>query len=430
MRFISTRNSSICQSLSSAMVSGLSSDGGLFIPEYSPPIDFKLFNSNTTLNLFSQNLLHPFFSGDALEKKLEKIIEKTLIFPFPLQKINANTFMLELFHGPTCSFKDIGARFLAECLTQIPQKNKTTIMVATSGDTGSAVASAFYLKQNLNVIILYPKGQISQRQQQQITCWDNNILALAVEGTFDHCQKLVKSAFLDVWWQKHMHLNSANSINIGRLLPQMIYYAYSSMQFYHCYQTSPGYIIPTGNLGNAVACFWAKKMGFPIREIALSTNANKTIPEYLVTGEYKARKSISTLANAMDVGNPSNFERLQALFNSFNAFKSEVKAVSVSDENIKNTIRTVYTNYLKIICPHTATAFFVRQQLSKQPWIIVATADPFKFDCMIEQIIDVKIPTPPQLQRLLNQPASSIQVISSLEEINKIIRLKNWSNAT
>lgn len=429
MKFISTRKHTICETLSSAIISGLASDGGLFIPEYLPPIDIELFNPPININLFAQNLLHHFFSHDALACKLEKIIEKTLVFPFPVQEINAQTFILELFHGPTASFKDIGASFLAECLTQISQKHKTTIMVATSGDTGSAVASAFYLKSNLNVIILYPKGQISQRQQQQITCWDNNILALAVEGTFDHCQQLVKSAFSDPWWQKHTHLNSANSINIARLLPQMIYYAYSSIQFYDCYRIAPGYVIPTGNLGNAVACFWAKKMGFPIRAIVISTNANRTIPEYLVSGEYKARKSISTLANAMDVGNPSNFERLHALFDTFDAFKSEVKAMSASDEDIKNTIRALYTKYLKIICPHTATAFFARQTLSDQAWIIVATADPFKFDSMIEQIIEVKIPIPPQLQLLLDKPANSIQVISSLEEIKEIIRLKNWSNA-
>lgn len=429
MKFISTRKNSGYTTLSSAIVSGLASDGGLFVPEYLPQVDLKLFDHRINLNLFSQRLLQYFFSHDALELKLANIIEKTLVFPFPLKQINANTFMLELFHGPTASFKDLGAGFLAECLTQIHPKNKTTtIMVATSGDTGSAVASAFYLKPKLNVIILYPKGKISQKQQQQITCWDKNILALAIEGTFDDCQQLVKSAFLDAWWQKHMCLNSANSINIGRLLPQMIYYAYSSVQFYHCHQIVPGYIIPTGNLGNAVACFWAKKMGFPIREIVLSTNANRTIPEYLITGEYKARKSVSTLANAMDVGNPSNFERLHHLFSTFDAFKSEVKAISASDEDIKNTIRTMYSNYLKIICPHTATAFFARQQLSAQPWIIAATADPYKFNSLIEQIIDVKIPIPAQLQALLDRPVNSVQVISSLEEINEMIRLKDWCN--
>ena len=224
------------------------------------------------------------------------------------------------------SFKDFGAHFLAECLNTLTNCKKT-ILVATSGDTGSAVASAFYGKLNYRVIILYPDGQISAKQEHQMTCWDRNIFAFAVNGNFDQCQQLVKSAFCDPIWQSSEGLSSANSINIGRLLPQITYYASSSLKFYRKYGKKPGFIIPSGNLGNATAAFWAKAIGFPIREIVLATNANQVITDYLNSGSYQSRQSITTVANAMDVGDPSNLERLNHLFDSFK--RSERKCDSI-----------------------------------------------------------------------------------------------------
>jgi len=421
MYFISTRNKDIRKTLSQAIQRGLAEDGGLFIPEYLPKVNLQQFTPDLTYPEFAQKILHIFFLNDPLDEKLLQLCNDVFMFPIPLKKLNNNTFILELFHGPTSSFKDFGARFLAECLNVISEGQKTTIMVATSGDTGSAVASAFYQKLNINVIILYPDKQISERQQHQITCWDNNILALAVDGTFDDCQHLVKNAFQDQWWKEHLHLSSANSINIGRLLPQIIYYAYSSVQFYHRYKIFPGFIVPTGNLGNATAGYWAKIMGFPIREIVLATNANKVIPDYLHTGEYHPRHSIPTLANAMDVGNPSNFERLQYLFNTYDSFKNNVNAISVSDDDIRKIIKDIYQQYKTIICPHTATACFARQQLSEQPWIVVATADPSKFNNIIEPIIQTKVPIAPQLKDLLNKPMRVLKVGKKLEDIQNII---------
>lgn len=421
MHFISTRDDTNRKSLSIAMQCGLADDGGLFVPEYFPKIDLKDFKSDLTYTQFSQRLLHEYFLEDVLDEKLVELCRNAFNFPVPLKQLDDNTFILELYHGPTLSFKDFGTRFLAECLNLISDKYQTTVMVATSGDTGSAVASAFYLKSNINVIILYPKGLISERQQHQITCWNENIIALAVHGTFDQCQQLVKDAFQDSYWQKHKHLSSANSINIGRLLPQIIYYAYSSMQFYHQHHIAPGFIVPTGNLGNATAAYWAKTMGFPIREIVLATNANKVIPDYLNTGQYQPRTSIATLANAMDVGNPSNFERLQHLFNTFDSFKNNVKAVSATDDDIRKTIKSVYEQYQIIICPHTATAFFAKQKLSNQPWIVVATADPSKFDDIIEPIIQTKVPLASQLQELLDKPTHFIEVGNHLEDIQAIL---------
>lgn len=420
MDFISTRDPHLRKTVEQAMLAGLAEDGGLFVPAYFPQIDLTQFPANLTYPEFAEKILALFFTGE-LKKALPSLCKKAFTFPIPTSQLNENTFMLELFHGPTLSFKDIGARFLAECLNALSQQQKITIMVATSGDTGSAVASAFYEKNNTQIIILYPEGQISARQQQQITCWDKNVIALAVKGTFDDCQKLVKSAFQDPWWQKHTHLSSANSINIGRLLPQITYYAFCSMQFYHQYGTKPGFIVPTGNLGNATACYWARAMGFPIREIALSTNENKVIPDYLQSGNFQPRKSIATLANAMDVGNPSNFERMQYLYNHLDDFKNHVQAISASDEDIKKTIKHIYSQYGKIICPHTATACFARQQLSNDPWIVVATADPSKFESVIEPLIQAPIPVPSQLQELLDRPAQIVSIEPRLDEIQKVI---------
>jgi threonine synthase len=419
MYFISTRDKTIRKKLSEAIRAGLASDGGLFVPEIIPKVDLAQYSAELTYSEFAQKILREFFADDALNEKLSMLCDEAFTFPVPLTTLNDNTFMLELYHGPTLSFKDFGARFLAGCLNAMSEQKKTTIMVATSGDTGSAVASAFYLKPNINVIILYPFQQISERQEHQITCWDKNILALAVEGTFDDCQLLVKNSFKDVWWQQHAHLSSANSINIGRLLPQIIYYAYTSLQFFHRHNIPAGFIVPTGNLGNATAGYWAKQMGFPIREIVLATNANQVIQDFLSTGEFHPRASIATLANAMDVGNPSNFERLHYLFNTFSSFKNNVSAISASDAQIRQTIAEIYQKYHKIICPHTATACFAREQLSDQPWIVVATADASKFENTVEPIIQTAVPIAPQLQTMLDKPTQSIKVKNQLQAIQQ-----------
>jgi threonine synthase len=420
MKFVSTRNKTMMKSLTGAIRSGLAEDGGLFVPEYFPQFNSEDFDINQDYVKFSEKILHEFFADDQLETKLPQICKNAFSFAVPLKQLNTNHFVLELFHGPTFSFKDFGARFLAESTIAISDQKPITIMVATSGDTGSAVASAFYQKPNVRVIILYPKGQISKRQEQQITCWDENVLAIAVNGTFDHCQRLVKEAFTNPWWQNCMRLSSANSINIGRLLPQITYYAYTSVYFYQQYQMRPGFIIPTGNLGNATAAYWAKTMGFPIREIVLATNANKVIADYLYSGIYAPQMSIKTLANAMDVGNPSNFERLKDLFSTFDLFKDNATVISVSDENIRETIKKVCHEYEYIICPHTATAYFASQQLSNKHWIIVATAHPSKFDNIIEPIVEKTIAVPTQLQVLEKNAKNIFNAEASLEKIKEI----------
>lgn len=420
MNFISTRNPAIARTLSAAIQEGLAADGGLFVPESMPVIDDDCFPSELSYPMFASRLLAHFFNTDPLASKLYFLCEQAFNFPIPLKQLDSNLFVLELFHGPTSSFKDIGARFLAECLNETADCQKT-IIVATSGDTGSAVASAFHRKLNYRVVILYPYGQVSVKQEHQMTCWDENIFAFAVDGTFDQCQKLVKSAFSDPEWLLAGELSSANSINIGRLLPQMTYYAYSSMQFYRKHGVSPGFIIPSGNLGNATAAYWAKEMGFPIREIVLATNTNRVLSDYLNSSHYQPQPSITTIANAMDVGDPSNLERLNHLFNSFENFKKHITARSVTDEAIRKTIVQIYTQYQYISCPHTATAFHAYNQLDEQPWIVVATADPCKFNGIIEPLINAKIPLASQLKQLLDMPNKIRRVSANLGAIRKFL---------
>lgn len=464
MQFISTRNSLIKKTLTQAMQCGLAEDGGLFVPEEMPRIDGNQFAQILSYPEFAAACLQPFFQGDLLQSSLSQICHDVFTFPVPLQAIcttanasmnaratatatatantsanstssvsadtyanvagnantSVNTYLLELFHGPTASFKDFGARFLAACLSGMKNHQQRTIMVATSGDTGSAVASAFHRNPNINVIVLYPEGKISAKQEQQITCFDQNVLALAINGTFDDCQRMVKSAFSDAWWQDVMHISSANSINIGRLLPQMTYYAYTSTQFFAQHKKAAGFIIPTGNLGNATAAYWAQAMGFPICEIVLATNANTVIADYLTSGEFTPRPSVQTLANAMDVGHPSNFERLSHLFPTFSEFKQHVNAYAISDAEIARVIQSYDKEFSQIICPHTATAAATREHCSAEPWIIVATADPAKFDDVIEPLIHKKIPISPQLQSLLALPSHHISTTPDLNAIKEI----------
>lgn len=419
MYYLSTGNQTTPRGLSAALADGLADDGGLFVPEQMPVISHSSFPAELSYPEFANRLLSYFFKDDDLASSLIHFCFRAFNFPVPMKQLNSNTFVLELFHGPTSSFKDFGAHFLAECLSAIADCRKT-IMVATSGDTGSAVASAFYRKSNYRAIILYPEGQISAKQEHQMTCWGENIFAFAVDGSFDQCQQLVKSAFKDPYWQGP-GLTSANSINIGRLLPQIVYYAYSSMAFFRQHQEKPGFIIPSGNLGNATAAYWAKAMGFPIRELVLATNANRVLVDYLQTEKYQAQPSIATLANAMDVGNPSNLERLEYLLGSFNDFKQQLTAFSVEDREIQNTIKQIYDNEGYICCPHTATAFYARQRLKEQAWVVVATADPCKFDTVIEPIIKAKVPMSAQLQRLLAKPNKIQPVEANLNAIRAVI---------
>lgn len=404
MQFVSTRNHQLTTSFTFALQMGLAEDGGLFVPEHFPVVDLDLFNREQKYFQFAETLISMFMHDDPLSKKLDEICQHAFNFPVRLKSLNDQTHILELFHGPTLSFKDFGARFLANAMNHIPHPDDLTFLVATSGDTGSAVASAFYQKPGVRVVVLFPEGQISTRQEGQITCWGENVLAISVKSNFDDCQQLVKSAFMHPWWRQHATLSTANSINIGRLLPQIVYYAYASIQFHAEYQQPVGVIVPSGNLGNVTAAYWAKQLGFPIREIAIATNANHVVEDYLETGEFVPRDSIATLANAMDVGKPSNFERLVDLFPEFSEFHQHVRAMSVDDEAIRETIIKVYRDHNEMVCPHTATALYMREHLSDEPWIVVATAHPCKFETVLEPLLHQPVPPTPMLQALLDRP--------------------------
>ena len=428
MKFISTRKSSPAVTASAALKQGLAPDGGLYIPEKWPALKPSDFDADKTMQEVAVRLLTPFFAGDKLQKELKSICNEAFNFPIsnrPL--ITGKLAVLELFHGPTSAFKDVGARFLAQCLgrLQAGKETKLKILVATSGDTGGAVASAFDGVAGTQVVVLYPKGLVSPRQEHQLGCWGDNITTVRVAGRFDDCQALVKAAFVDEDFTSKHALSSANSISIGRLLPQMVYYAWSSLVYWRIIGKRLNYVIPAGNVGNSLACIWAKKVGLPIGKVVLATNENHTIPDFMKDGIWAPRKSKQTLASAMDVGNPSNMERLRSLFPDLGDLREAVRVFSVTDDEIRQTIKQVKTKWDYVICPHTATAFFAKEKLSAEDqdlaWTLVSTAHPAKFDEIVAPLIDKKVDIPPALAALLRRPASCIDIQPDLEALRAVM---------
>ena len=429
MRFESSRGGAPKVSLSQAMSQGLAPDGGLYVPTEMPRIDFEGLPTSAALPEIARLSLAGFFTGDGLSGELAAIADAALNFPAPTTPVAGARdplFVLELYHGPTAAFKDFGARFLAECQQRLHvpgSPRPLTVLVATSGDTGGAVAAAFYRRTWARVVILYPRGLVSPRQEQQLTCWGENVLALRVDGTFDKCQELVKKAFRDpVLSQKH-RFGSANSINIGRLLPQMVYYVASSLKIAASTGKKPSYIIPAGNLGNACAALWARAMGFPLARIILAHNVNRTVPDFLATGRWQPRPSIATLASAMDVGDPSNMERIRSLYPTWETMHEHLSADSVDDATIRSRIGGDFMQYGREWCPHTATAAEVYSRLSTadkrdQPWVVVATAHPAKFNEIVEPIIGRPIAVPDSLADLLRLPEHRADLPPTLEALS------------
>jgi threonine synthase len=345
--------------------------------------------------------------------ELDAVLADAFTFPAPLVDVEAAPgplSVLELFHGPTAAFKDFGARFLAATLERTPREDGigTTMLVATSGDTGGAVAAAFFDRPWVEVVILYPAGLVSDRQAQQLACWGRNVRTLRVNGSFDDCQRLVKAAFADRALAGRRQLSSANSINVGRLLPQMVYYAAASLAIWRREQRAANFIVPSGNLGNVLACLWAREIGLPIGQVVMSTNANRTVADFLRTGDWRPRASIPTLASAMDVGDPSNMERLRATFPGLGALAAQVTATAIDDDEIRSTIRRDAAELGQVWCPHTATAAAAWRRLDESlrasRWILVATAHPAKFDEIVEPLIGRTVAVPPALAALLELP--------------------------
>jgi threonine synthase len=423
MKVQSTRQQQAPIELHQAIAQGLAKDGGLFVPVAFPQANMNDFTGKETYPQFAAKVLGYFFQDDEFGADIATLCDLAFDFPVPLVPLNANTYILELFHGPTCSFKDFGARFLANFMELVAKGDeKTTILVATSGDTGSAVAAAFHAKPHAKVIVLFPEGKISARQQQQIVCWGDNVQAFSVQGTFDDCQRMVKAAYV---LQDTCKLSTANSINLGRLLPQTVYYAYTAWHFQREHGEAPGFVVPSGNVGNVTACFWAKKLGFPVGEVAIATNSNQVLKDFLATGDFVPRQSVATLANAMDVGNPSNFERLRELFPDFEEFKCNLSVMSVTDMEIEATIKNVYQASGRIVCPHTATACYMRERLSDKPWIVVATADAAKFETIVEPLLKVEVPVPTALQNLLDMPSYCEALAAEDVALQRIIEGKD-----
>jgi len=428
MKFVSTRGQSPAVSFGQALAQGLAPDGGLYMPESWPLIPLSAFDGATTLPEVAEIMLRPFVAGDPIATEIGDVVRDAFDFPAPLVPVahEGRLSVLELFHGPTAAFKDFGARFLAASLSRI-RKSDTgrplNILVATSGDTGGAVAAAFHGRPGVVVSVLFPKGLVSPTQERQLTCWGDNVLSYRVAGTFDDCQRLVKEAFVDSGLKQRFELSSANSINLGRLLPQAVYYAATSLAVYRAHGVTPNFLIPSGNLGNSVACVWARKIGLPIGRIVLAHNANRAVPDFLASGQWQPRASMPTLASAMDVGSPSNMERLRALFPDIDAVRGAVSAHSVSDEEIRARIATDYRQYAreygKPWCPHTATAAEVYARMPESEraagrWVLVSTAHPAKFREIVEPLTGQRIEMPESLAKLFSRPVSCAELDPTL----------------
>jgi threonine synthase len=440
MPFVSTRGAvaptTINQAgIDQALLAGLAPDGGLYVPAQIPQFDAQTIAArigNGTLAETAAAVLAPYFVDSRLHEMLPTLCARAYDFDAPLVPMrggdtNAQDFVLELFHGPTAAFKDYAARFLAECLAALgankddaqgngaPRRTLstptdiTTILVATSGDTGAAVAGAFHRRVGFNVVILYPHGRVSPRQAHGLECWGDNVRTFRIDGSFDDCQRMAKAALSDTALRAARALTSANSISLGRLLPQVAYYAHTAGAFFAAHGQALNLIIPTGNLGNAAAAFLAKRMGLPIGEIVLATNANDVLPRYFDGGEYAPRATIATLANAMDVGAPSNFERLRYWHHDDAELRASMRAFTVDDATIRTTIATAAQRHGIVPCPHTACGLHVlegfRAAGDTRPWTVVATAHPAKFETIVEPLVGHDVPPPPALAACLAQPA-------------------------
>src|SRR5690348_7383469 len=431
MRFKSTRDEGLTAGFGEALAQGLAPDGGLYVPTEWPRLSLASCSLRETLAGMGAKLLGPFIEGDPLAPSLPLIASEAFDFPAPIVALpgTSRLAVLELFHGPTAAFKDFGARFLAACLARLhgPASRPLTILVATSGDTGGAVAAAFHGRPGIEVAVLFPKGLVSPTQERQLTCWGGNVRSFSVRGTFDDCQRLVKQAFLDRPWREERALSSANSINLGRLLPQAVYYAAASLAVFRRHGERASFVVPSGNLGNAVACIWARRLGLPIADVVLAHNANRTVMDFLETGEWRPRASVATLASAMDVGNPSNMERLRALFPELSEIRSAVSACTVDDEAIRARICTGYQELGQVWCPHTATAAEAYARLpaerrDKGRWVLVSTAHPAKFREIVEPLIGRPVPVPESLARLFARPSECTEIEADLASLRGALR--------
>ncbi len=427
MNYRSTRDRGRMVALSQAIREGLAGDGGLYVPVSMPRLDLATFSGQETLRAVASLLLRPFFAGDPLSERLDDILDEAFNFPAPVVDDGpGRPPVLELFYGPTAAFKDFGARFLAACLARIPRPDTRplTILVATSGDTGGAVAAAFHRRPGFRVALLYPLGGVSPLQERQLCCWDDNVRTFAVRGRFDDCQRLAKQAMADTELGTALALSSANSINVGRLLPQMTSFAAASLQIGAEQGRAAGFVVPSGNLGHAVACAWTREAGLPIGGILLAHNANRAVPDYFDDGRWRPRPSVATIANAMDVGDPSNMERLRDLYPDHDRLVKRFSAVAIDDDAIRARICADAQSGGRVLCPHTAVAAEAWHRMTEAErarfgWAIVATAHPAKFSEIVEPLIERRLEPPPSLARLLERPLRRTDIDADLATLRR-----------
>lgn len=433
MNYYSLNDPSAKVSFKEATIRGQAPDKGLYFPEYIPTLPDQLIRDidNVSPEELAEKVISPYVGDSLPATDLRRIVAETINFPFPLVQVTDSISSLELFHGPTLAFKDVGARFMSRCLGYfVKDRNQpVTVLVATSGDTGGAVASGFYDVEGVRVVILYPSGKVSSVQELQLTTLGKNITALEVSGSFDDCQRMVKAAFADPDLNRALFLTSANSINVARWLPQQFYYFFAYQQWAD--KAHPPIIsVPSGNFGNICAGLLAHRSGLPVKHFIAACNANDIVPSYLQTGTYTTKAAVPTLSNAMDVGDPSNFVRILEIFNrEFTSLKKVLTSYSISDEETKTTIRNVYDRYHYLPDPHGAVGFLALERyLEKHPGdkgIFLETAHPVKFYDAVEAETGKKVPLPDSVSHLLGKEKHSIRISPEFSQLKDYLMGSN-----
>lgn len=428
MKYYSLNKTAPTVSFREATVKGQAPDKGLYFPETLPAIDASVFKGieNYSKEDLALLVMQPYVGDEIDNTSLQRIVSETIGFPFPLVDINPSIASLELFHGPTLAFKDVGARFMSRCLGYFSQQQngKITVLVATSGDTGGAVANGFLGVDGVEVVILYPSGKVSDVQELQLTTCGQNITALEVKGSFDDCQAMVKDAFMDADLSKKLQLTSANSINVARWLPQQLYYFFAYQQWKEK-ENPPVVSVPSGNFGNICAGLLANVSGLPVKHFIAACNVNDAVPSYLESGTYHSKTAVPTVSNAMDVGNPSNFVRVLELFqHRYENIKEKISGYTISDETTRETITNVYKRFNYVLDPHGAVAYYALEDyLQKHPGskgVFLETAHPVKFPGTVEAAIGETIPIPESAKPLFSKEKKSVLMDASFDV------LKEW----
>lgn len=428
MNYYSLNHKTPNTTFKNAVIKGIAPDKGLYFPESITPLPQSFWDNfdNLTYSEIAFEAIKQFVFPEIPEAVLKTIVDETLSFDFPVVKLSENISTLELFHGPTMAFKDVGARFMARCLGYFNKENtnEVTVLVATSGDTGGAVAHGFLGVKGVNVVILYPSGKVSDIQEKQLTTLGKNIKALEVDGTFDDCQAMVKTAFLDEALTSQIQLTSANSINVARWLPQLFYFMFAYKQL-HKQHKNIVFSVPSGNFGNICAGMMAQQLGLPITHFVASNNANNVVTRYLISKLYDPKTSIQTISNAMDVGAPSNFIRIQEIYkNNFETLKENVSSYSFSDEETRAALKELYTEYDYVADPHGAVGYLgCKAYLKENPnthCVFLETAHPTKFLDIVEEVIEVKQSLPEQIQSVMGKDKVAFK-ISTYEDLKAFL---------